>query len=709
MDADYAAETTELARTQIISQASTFDVINALFFAMASVMRSYRSESSGRNTPTTGFTTRLGDMMLSGTRKGDRLTNEDLERALKQHAGELLEAITKMHENLGLAMKDAFAKSDAYRPSISMGTASIDTRSFGTNLTHLGPGETLYSGQSAAMMPWSTRPHKRLSQEGLKPFQKPPKNAWKRSSTKDRFLQAAPALAVNNVWMAPSHQVTAGSSASHRSGGLSDEDQFVPHERWSPGSTESRSVLLLQTDESIAALDRQISDDHSESAKASKKMSLRYNHAGNQSWDSNSLHMLLLDLVNTRKIDLLSVALVILNAFWIGYEVDVIEPNKGQHWPLFARFIDNAFCVFFTVELIVRLAAHGRSFFASDAWLWNILDCVLVGAQLVNELMPLLGLVVCSDNDMSMARIIRILRIVRVLRMIRLIRFVGELRLVIASIMGSMKCLFWTLVLLHLLMYIVAVFIRQTFVELGTKSKRGVAWPEGLQSLHHDCSSLGSTIIMLFASITGGINWKNLVYPFIEGGYPTMGCVLVCYIAFVIFALMNVVTGVFAERAMLSAEEDSNQFLVSNLSNLFSTVEGEDFTITKEQFHCMLDRAEMIEYCDFLNLDHEDAFDLFDILDMEDCGAVNRDELISGLLRLRGNAKALDLTFFMKQTNLMNMSLSRQMVEILDRLEKGVPARQEEVVLPEYIVTDTSGFCMDDGWPMIRQDAPTGM
>jgi hypothetical protein len=326
--------------------------------------------------------------------------------------------------------------------------------------------------------------------------------------------------------------------------------------------------------------------------------------------------------------------------------------------------VDVAFCVFFVAELLCRIIGYGRTFFTDENNRnWHILDCVLVITQVLDVAFQLCGEMVNS----YLGAWLRLMRLIRVVRMVRLVRFVRELRMITSSIMGCIKCLMWTMFLLLLLMYMVALCLREIFEDISEV----VASGESQLDWHIYCGSLGRIILALFASITGGINWGDLVYPFYQGGFPVMGAILCFYIAFCIFALMNVVTGVFVERAVITAERDNNTVLVDNLCSLFD-MKGENSqqTITLDAFEEKLDTAAMKEYFEAVNLDTSEAPYLFEILDMDGSGSVDREEFVSGLLRLRGNAKALDLTVMMKETSRVYQHMERQMQRMSNHVER---------------------------------------
>merc|ERR1712232_955174 len=124
-------------------------------------------------------------------------------------------------------------------------------------------------------------------------------------------------------------------------------------------------------------------------------------------------------------------------------------------------------------------------------------------------------------------------------------------------------------------------------------------------------------------------------------GMPILGIIFSFYVAFCVFAVMNVVTGVFVQQALGTAEEDGYEVLVNEMCALFDTESGEDFDITWDAFKNTLDTTAMKEYFKALYIDKAEARRLFELLDADGSGTVDRNEFIAGLVRLRGQARAL--------------------------------------------------------------------
>merc|ERR1719440_819181 len=205
---------------------------------------------------------------------------------------------------------------------------------------------------------------------------------------------------------------------------------------------------------------------------------------------------------------------VILNVMWIGFSVDNMSGSEASL--IGARNVDACFCMFFVIELLIRLIAYGPHFFTMSSSAWNIFDLVLVVTQVAElgfewyRVMPgTMDTRHVNRTEDLLFRVIRIIRMARILRLIRLVRFVGELRTILASILGSISCLMWTLVLLLVVMYGVGVCMRQIVVDDPSLQT---------EALDRYFSSLPETILSLYAAITGGQNWKDMVDALFQHG-----------------------------------------------------------------------------------------------------------------------------------------------------------------------------------------------
>lgn len=348
--------------------------------------------------------------------------------------------------------------------------------------------------------------------------------------------------------------------------------------------------------------------------------------------------------------------LVVSNGIVIGIQTDFLAKTRAmEDIPLTYGIIDKVFCVMFSAELSLRLYVYRCKFFTDVNWKWNGFDFFVVFLQLVEEIMGVSAAAMGETTESSRSsqrfnylRIMRILRLVRIVRLVRILRLVTELKTIVDSIVGSMRSLMWTLVLLMLLIYMIGVYFTQTVAEhMGS-----VIFDDELHPLDADLQkyfgTLIRTLLTLYQSMTGGVDWDGIATPLIQRISPLMGVLFSMYIAFSVLAFMNVITGVFVETAMHHAKDQQDHDLMNHARDLFAKCdEGGSGKLTWETFHCQLQMPEMESYFRMLDVDTREAEDLFRLLDIDESGEIDYEEFLEGCMRLRGNARAIDIVTVM--------------------------------------------------------------
>jgi hypothetical protein len=148
--------------------------------------------------------------------------------------------------------------------------------------------------------------------------------------------------------------------------------------------------------------------------------------------------------------------LILLHAVYIGLETEFVDSSSGfiLEWYL----AELTFTTLFLLELILRVISTTRSReFVRDAW--NIFDAGLVIVSCVDVLF--FTFVSRSGRNIFVGAF-RTLRLVRVARMVRLLRFFREMWVLVAGIIEAMGTLFWTWILVLVIIYVFGVFATRT-------------------------------------------------------------------------------------------------------------------------------------------------------------------------------------------------------------------------------------------------------
>jgi len=322
---------------------------------------------------------------------------------------------------------------------------------------------------------------------------------------------------------------------------------------------------------------------------------------------------------------------------------------------------------------VLRLFAHGLHFFKWGSW-WNYFDVLLVAFQLVDEITIAVAGVNDTQSfmkDMSVVRLVRVLRLLRILRLLRVIRFVTELRKVIYLIMGSLPSFFWTMVLMTLLVYVLAVFFTQIVAdqigEWGPLTAEGERDQETLR--FYFGSTLVSTLT-LYKAVSGGVDWQDISTPVFEHVSPFAGLMFVMFNALAVLVLLNLVTGVFVDGAMKLSRADKELELLEKAYKLFKrTDEDGSGDISWCEFESRLHCPEMAAFFEALEISMTRADDLFELIDRSQDGRISLEELVAGGLMLQGPARAIDIAALNKYLHAMLESLRSDILAVRSRSE----------------------------------------
>lgn len=372
--------------------------------------------------------------------------------------------------------------------------------------------------------------------------------------------------------------------------------------------------------------------------------------------------------------DLFFAIAILTNAIFIGFEVQASIPKFDENSPgepgvstiddelaVMLSIFGKAYAGLFFVELCIRVLAQRRSFVSmrNPEWRWNLMDSIIVLASLV-EIIFEVSSYASGAEEMSLTgmsglrtlRIIRITRLVKIARLARILRFVMALRTLTQSILHTSKSLIWAVVLLLLIVYTFAILFTQVVNDYMQDTNTTMTleeWELGRRYF----SSLPKAMLCLYMSIANGVSWEQVIIP-LNAVSVVWDFMFLFYIAFATLAVLNVITGVFCQSAIDSAQSDHEMVIQSIMNNkdahiekirmLFSEIdEDESGVITYQMFEKGIRSQDVKTYFESIDLDVWDAWTFFKLLDMDSGGAVEIEEFLMGCLRLRGNAKAMDI------------------------------------------------------------------
>jgi hypothetical protein len=172
----------------------------------------------------------------------------------------------------------------------------------------------------------------------------------------------------------------------------------------------------------------------------------------------------------------------------------------------------------------------------------------------------------------------------------------------------------------------------------------------------------------LIASITGGVDWTDVAWPLWEmnGLY---GMAFTIYVLMSILGILNIVTGMFVERASNISKIDRDFAISDEIHRmeadihesivLFNNMDiGKKGKVEVDHFMDYLTKERVIAYFATLDIDVTDRKRLRSMFDVDSDGCVTLEEFVIGCVRLRGSAKKSDLVAMTFQMRKLQESIS---------------------------------------------------
>ncbi|CAE7473678.1 CACNA1E [Symbiodinium sp. CCMP2592] len=434
--------------------------------------------------------------------------------------------------------------------------------------------------------------------------------------------------------------------------------------------------------DAIASVDKAVSSQTAKSKKSHKRMrtsrevqaaylermrremakTRRRGSKFDDSWKGKMEHFL-----QTPYFEIIMMVLSVTCAVVVGVEVNWFAENIGAtSAPTELLVLNHVLSLFFALELGLKVWVYRCEFFTFDIG-WHALDMLIVStgmAELIIDVVSLVNAAACRGRDcenpdesidLSILRAVRIGRVVRLARLARLVQYIRELRRLILSVAGTLKAVFWAIVLLALFIYTFAVIFQQAVndYEHDLVTKNSTAYdPAANPERGRFFDGILRTAMTLLQTATGGVSWIE-VEAALAGISPLLVLIFLMYFSFIYFAILNVVTGVFCSSAIESASEDAGMLIVDHmrkteeyatkLTNLFKQIDADNSdTISILEFEENFHDPEVKALFQTLGIDEDKAWKLFEILDENEDGEIHVEEFVSRCFKLRGSAQRLD-------------------------------------------------------------------
>mmetsp|Transcript_67684 Transcript_67684/g.195998 ORF Transcript_67684/g.195998 Transcript_67684/m.195998 type:complete len:510 (-) Transcript_67684:68-1597(-) len=307
------------------------------------------------------------------------------------------------------------------------------------------------------------------------------------------------------------------------------------------------------------------------------------------------------------------------------------------------HMLDNIFLAFFTVELVLRLWAHGcKGFFlnSSEEQGWNIFDFFVVGACWLIALFESFSFT--GGKFVKLLRSARMLRIMRVLRIFRL-PCLKKLQIIIAGLVHSFSVVSWIAAMLGGVMFTCAI------VCTDLVGHNADDWGDDAEEIRLFFGSMWNSTVTLFNFLTLA-DW-SYVTRLVSRQEWAMMYFFLAYVIFAAMVILSLLTGVLADHMNTVRENEEREEEAENQKANAQAVKAQMLAfqkategahlLSREQFRSVLDNAPMRERLSSqgVNLGGFDPDDLFECFDSKTSGLISWSEFHEGMEELRTGVK----------------------------------------------------------------------
>eukprot|EP00929_Paragymnodinium_shiwhaense_P000975 TRINITY_DN101184_c0_g1_i1.p1 TRINITY_DN101184_c0_g1~~TRINITY_DN101184_c0_g1_i1.p1 ORF type:complete len:585 (+),score=182.02 TRINITY_DN101184_c0_g1_i1:126-1880(+) len=370
-------------------------------------------------------------------------------------------------------------------------------------------------------------------------------------------------------------------------------------------------------------------------------------------------------LAKNKYFDMSTNIVILFNALQIGYDSDYSarfdRPDNLYNGPLQFVIAENAFAVYFTGEILVRLFAYKRARdMLCDAWL--IFDSVLVTFMVMETwVLPL----VSNGSPLGQLSILRLLRLLRITRMAKLMRTFPELLMIIKGIRNALKAVGWTAVLLVIVTYTWAILFTNEYHQgdIGDDDVDG----EAAEALF---GSMGKSMLSLLVmgTILDDVTFATDTIRSTEN--TMMLLAFIVYILINSFTMMNMLVGILVEVVGSTAESEKNRVLEEHvcetIKGIFKGLDQDGSgMITRSEFNDMLSDERVmaaLQDLDIAQKQFEQYATLLFESDDDEPVQISFSKLLTMILRLRpGTAvSSLDFASFKQLVSAGNSSMGER-------------------------------------------------
>lgn len=374
---------------------------------------------------------------------------------------------------------------------------------------------------------------------------------------------------------------------------------------------------------------------------------------------------------------------IVLHMALMGVSLDANPTWEGWLW------LESIFGGAYTFEILAKLWLLGfRRYICGKGAVWNVVDALLVVVAVTHLALRLTG-----RDTMPMWEILLSLRIMRPSRVKHLTSIlreaaVDEMHATLTAFRIGVRSLIWACALLLLPMYILAMLVTSF---IGKQDDN----PFVVESF----SSLPRSLLAVFRCSIGDCSFSNgapaIAYIVDAHGW-VYAVVYVLMVVLTTLGIFGLMVGAFVNAVLATTNKDEATRLRSRLSDAsvqtrrasdliyklwqwqrsklanvgaaYMPADLSTMSVQKEDFESVMADPEVQEILDDLDVPTDDRHRLFDVLDADEEGMLRMDELVSGIIKLRGGTRRSDVVHASLMCRSMRRDLDSFRIEVLHLL-----------------------------------------
>jgi len=258
------------------------------------------------------------------------------------------------------------------------------------------------------------------------------------------------------------------------------------------------------------------------------------------------------------------------------------------------------------------------------------------------------------------------------------------------SLFNSIKPLLWAILCLFLIIFLFSAILAQGVSDHFLEDTNIDLDDENTTHLLLKFDSLPRIILSLLECITGGEDWSDSYSPLegVDGGYSLL---FLLYICIMVFAVLNVITGVFVEGAISKARSDKelamqeemskNDEIMKQLMQIFKKIDGDSSgSVDYNEWESFTMKHESQALFALLGLDVSKTKDVFKLIDWDESGEIDLDEFVVGCMQLQGSAKVVDIETLLRNHKKLFAKFATQMRGMETFIEESITEMKSYVL-----------------------------